>query len=192
MAPDQLFTKICFDQYDVFVPFECRRCGKRCRTYTPRFSEDTVEEIAHYLHKQPHVVRHLYEERHKTRYHTNALPCPFFNEEKNECSIYPLRPECCRLYPFSFREGDMNCPAYRHHIQIVSSIKNLDHFRDTFDSSFCPVRRSKPIPEHKWPEILHHFMLIEKSFQMIWKFIRMNIITTFRFIPLEQHFVATV
>jgi Fe-S-cluster containining protein len=190
MKSDQLFTKLCFDHYDVYVPFECRRCGKRCRTYTPRFSDDDVEEIARYLHEPPPAVRRRYEERHKTRYHTHALPCSFFNEETNECSIYPLRPQCCRLYPFSFRGGDVNCPAYRHHIRIAGALHRQDHLRDSFDSSFCPEEKTKPIPEHKWPAILNRFMEIEKSHMMIWKFIQMNTISTIRFGALNHHSLA--
>lgn len=192
MKPDQLFTEICFEHYNVYVPFECRRCGKRCRTYTPRIPEDTLEEIADYLHKPSHEIRNLYKKRYKMRYHTDALPCPFFNEETNECGIYHLRPECCRLYPFSFGGGDTNCPAYRHHLQIVSAIKKQDNCCNIFDSSFCPNQAKKPIPAHKWPEILHQFMLTETSYLMIWKFIRINTISTLGFRSLEQNYHATV
>ncbi|HEU18216.1 MAG TPA: YkgJ family cysteine cluster protein [Deltaproteobacteria bacterium] len=191
MKPDHLFTEICFEHYNVYVPFECRRCGKRCRTYTPRIAEDTLEEIAHYLGKPSYDVRFIYEERYKKRYRSDALPCPFFKGETNECGIYPLRPECCRLYPFSFGGGDTNCQAYRRHIRIVSAIKKQDQYRDTYDSSFCPNQRKKPIPGHKWPDILYQFMLMETSYLMILKFIRINTISTRGFGTPERYSYST-
>jgi Fe-S-cluster containining protein len=184
-----LFTKMCFAHYDVYIPFICRKCGKRCRTFTPRFSDNNLEKIAMYLHKPLDKIRKDYAVHHKTRSLTNSLPCPFFNDGTNECSIYPLRPDCCRLYPFSFGGGHMACPEYRHHLTIVDTIAHQEQLLETYDSSFCPDGGQRPIPEHIWPEILHKFMQTEPSHAMIWNFIKMNKIWkgTFRTSSMHSH-----
>jgi Fe-S-cluster containining protein len=174
MAEHSLFTKIRFITHDVYVPFLCKRCGARCRTFMPRLSDARLEEIAVLLDKLPADIYRQYRERIRHRYTTTPLPCLFFKDETNECTIYPLRPQCCRLYPFSYGGGDKDCPAYREHLMIVNAMAEGHGPYDIYDSSFSHSIDHRPIPLKDWPELLQRFMVGTSSHILIWNFIRMN------------------
>ena len=36
----------------------------------------------------------------KERYGSSGYACIFFDEKENKCSVYPVRPEQCRSFPF--------------------------------------------------------------------------------------------
>ena len=174
MAEHSLFTKIRFITHDVYVPFLCKRCGMRCRTFMPRLSDARLAEIAVLLDKPPAEIYRQYRERLHQRYAATPLPCLFFKDESNECTIYPLRPQCCRLYPFSYGGGDTDCPAYREHLMIVSTMVEGQGSYDIYDSSFAHSMDHRPIPLKDWPELLQRFMVGTSSHILIWNFIRMN------------------
>jgi len=174
MTEHSLFTKIHFITHDVYIPFRCKRCGRRCRTFIPRFSHERLEEIAALLDRPPADIHRHYRERLHYRYTKTPLPCLFFKDDTNECMIYPLRPQCCRLYPFSYGGGDKNCPAYREHLMLVSAMAEERGPYDIYDSSFAHAIDQRPIPHRDWPEILQRFMAETSSHILIRNFIKMN------------------
>lgn len=88
------------------VRFTCVNCGACC-TGAPgrvRITEHELGEIARFLGENPEELR-----RRATR-SENGGPglrerengdCVFFENER--CSVHPVKPRQCRLYPFWFR-----------------------------------------------------------------------------------------
>ncbi len=94
-----------------FVPSEeCFKCDRCCRfsdketIWSPVFSAQEVEEVIN--EGYPPAVFNIGRVGFKdVRLHPKqglrySFICPFFDEEKNCCKIYPIRPFDCRLYPF--------------------------------------------------------------------------------------------
>jgi Fe-S-cluster containining protein len=78
----------------------CERCGECCRRNTPiALARSDAERISRYL-RMPYKK---FKQRFRivpvgnSKFHMPASPCPFL--EGNLCSIYPVRPQVCRLYP---------------------------------------------------------------------------------------------
>ena len=93
-----------------FDPSACEACGGHCCTgesgyiwakydeivNMAAFVNLSVEEFATmYLRK----VKHRYSLTEKKLAEDNYA-CIFFDETKNRCSIYPVRPLQCRTFPF--------------------------------------------------------------------------------------------
>ena len=68
----------------------CKNCGACCGIIPVRESE--YKEVKKYLKKFP-FIRKLASERQET----DAIVCPFRNNEKSRCDIYRVRPMACRL-----------------------------------------------------------------------------------------------
>ncbi|MFX0147302.1 MAG: YkgJ family cysteine cluster protein [Candidatus Hodarchaeota archaeon] len=63
--------------------------------------------------------------------------CYFYNREKQECSIYDLRPMFCRTFPFSFQMIDKDDNSLSSKIKITFSNKGID---------YCPgISENSPI-----------------------------------------------
>ena len=109
-----LFTKIEFRDFDIVVPFVCTCCGWCCEHYLPRFTEREVLRIAGDAHLQCDDTLRQYLEGYEKKRHGRDVSCIFLLGN-GLCGIHdhPLRPEVCRLYPFSFRDGDERCPPFR-------------------------------------------------------------------------------
>jgi hypothetical protein len=86
----------------------------------------------------------------------------------------PLRPEVCRLYPFSFRDGDERCPAFRGHRRIVTALTREEGAFELYDSSFCPEDAPRPIPDQIRPAILHRFLDADPPPEVTLPFIAVN------------------
>lgn len=169
-----LFSKIIFKDYDLFIPFVCQRTGKRCRTFMPHISDDDLEKIAHYLHKKEEEIQNQYQECIRKKHTATPLPCIFLNSETNECTIYHLRPNCCRLYPFSFGGGDPDCPGYREHLHMVETMVAGCSYYTVYDSSFYPHEEPRPVPLGEWKKLFRKFMAAKPSASMIKLFVDLN------------------
>jgi Fe-S-cluster containining protein len=169
-----LFSKIIFKDYDLIIPFVCWRTGKRCRTFMPHISDNDLEEIACYLHKKGEDIQAQYKECIRMKHTATPLPCIFLNRNKNECTIYSLRPDCCRLYPFSFGGGDPNCPGYQEHLNMVETMVAGCSDYTVYDSSFYPHEESRSVPAGEWKKLLRKFMGAKPSASMAQAFIDLN------------------
>lgn len=103
--------------------FECHRCGRCCTALGLPYDLERIFEIARFLNlTADQVIEEYYGrvlpdgkscelEDHK------RIPCPFLTEDgdRKMCSIYPVRPKGCRLYPFDtdFGRADVDCPGAR-------------------------------------------------------------------------------
>ena len=174
MSYQKLFSKIQFARYDLFIPFICRRCGKRCRTYLPHFTENRLKEVATYLDVPFADCFRSYREMRTGKNPEGSFPCPFFSQKDNKCRIYPLRPDVCRLYPFSFGGGDPSCPEYSRHLKIIDLMTRGQPVVAIYDSAFCPVEEIRPVPVRETWKLIRKFHRTTASETLLWKFILMN------------------
>ncbi len=118
--------------------FECLKCGDCCYGEGGIFVEDEeIKRIAGFLGitQEAFLSQHC-EERHG-RIYVKTGPDGFciYHDAKNGCSIHPVKPERCALWPFY--------PA------IVSDRENWEHAKDACPgiNPYCPfeefVRQSK-------------------------------------------------
>ena len=88
----------------------CEACGGHCCTGESGYiwaKYDEVEKIADFVNLSVEdfatmylrKVKHRYSLREKKLAHDNYA-CVFFDESKQRCSIYPVRPRQCRTFPF--------------------------------------------------------------------------------------------
>jgi Fe-S-cluster containining protein len=170
-----LFTKIEFLHFDLVIPFICRQCGACCRTYTPMMSAENLAAIARHLHIPENELFSRHEECRLRYIAGRPRPCPF-NEEKR-CLIYrhPLRPDVCRLYPFSFgRPKIRGCPGYDEHTRMVDAFLDGETDYEIYDSSFCPAPSRRRPSETEWERLRLALTGADPSRLAVRRFIRMN------------------
>ncbi len=170
-----LFTKIRFTDFDVLVPYVCERCGWCCEHYLPRFTESEILRIAEDAHRLRDETLRQYLEGYEKKRHGRDVSCIFLLAN-GLCGIHnhPLRPEVCRLYPFSFRDCDERCPSYRDHRRIVSALTRDAGAFELYDSSFCPETGLRPVPEDLWPAIIRRFLDADPPVEVIAPFFAFN------------------
>lgn len=96
--------------YFIDKEIPCKRCGYCCRIPDViHFSDsefialcdflglDEMEAIKKYKVKQYQEPNSLY-----LSFKLKGRPCPFLNN--NACSIYPIRPTVCKIFPFSQKD----------------------------------------------------------------------------------------
>ena len=76
--------------------------------------------------------------------HKNFYICPFFDPETSHCTIYPIRPLDCQLYPFAlmFSEDgnevvlgvDTLCPFGETHLETEAFQRHIRHVIDYVES----------------------------------------------------------
>ena len=170
-----LFSKIEGAAYDILVPFVCLKTGRRCKSYMPGIPERNLMEIAHDLHQDEGELFGAYMSCFRKSITSHPEPCIFL-DEKNLCRIYehPLRPDVCRLYPFSFSGADGNCPGYQEHKRFLTILSHHSSPCQIYDASFCPNLEVRRIPDQAWPEILNNFQAGKPFAEMEKKFIEWN------------------
>lgn len=172
---NDLFSKIEGGTYDILVPFVCLKTGGCCSVYMPLIPENNLMKIAHDLHQDENELFAAYMVRFRKNMTTHPEPCIFL-DENNLCRIYehPLRPDVCRLYPFSYNGAAEKCPSYREHKRFLTI---LIHHRPPcliYDASFCPNRNMRRIPHGEWPGILEAFRSGGPFAELEKKFIEWN------------------
>lgn len=75
---------------------ECSRCGACCTPFLP-MTKSEVKTVKEYLKKNPQIrERALNQPFFKGN--NVYVRCCFYDDEKKECMIYPIRPFICRAY----------------------------------------------------------------------------------------------
>jgi uncharacterized protein len=98
-----------------FNPEACKTCPGRCcngKSGNIWVSPIEIENIAKFLDKKSEEFIRDYLRRVNNRFSIKELrtgnnyACLFFDQARNGCTIYPVRPEQCRTFPFwpYFRE----------------------------------------------------------------------------------------
>ncbi|GAB4137557.1 MAG: YkgJ family cysteine cluster protein [Planctomycetaceae bacterium] len=91
--------------YEDGLRFECTQCGYCC-TGAPGVvwvNDEEIQAIAEYLEKPVGEIRLMH-----TRPYRNGVSlteyangdCVFFDGKTRRCTIYPVRPQQCRTWPF--------------------------------------------------------------------------------------------
>jgi Fe-S-cluster containining protein len=170
------FSKIECRDFDILLPFICHRTGSCCSVYVPRFSFHDLEIIARDLNMQTKDFLSEYQSCYVKRITGHSVRCPLL-ESPNHCLIYqhPLRPQVCRLFPFSYGGEVINsCPAHVEHRRLLNCLVEKEKEYTVYDSSFCPNLELRPMPEDRWWEILARFQSILSLPAMSVEFITFN------------------
>jgi Fe-S-cluster containining protein len=170
-----LFSKIEAVAYDILVPFVCVKTGGCCSIYMPLIPERHLMQIAHDLHQDEGELFDAYMSRFRKNMTSHPEPCIFLDQH-NLCRIYehPLRPDVCRLYPFSYEGGAEKCPSYQEHKRLLKILFQHCPLCQIYDASFCPNLDVRRIPDQDWPEILEIFRAGRPFAEMERKFIEWN------------------
>jgi Fe-S-cluster containining protein len=91
---------------EAFRIVDCTKCANCCRTLRPDFTSEDIDRIAGHLGmvRKEFIAAYLERDEDQVSYQTNASPCPFLGED-SRCTIYDIRPEKCREYPFTNKAG---------------------------------------------------------------------------------------
>jgi uncharacterized protein len=89
-------------------PFKCSNCGLCCGPVP--VNEIELKRIQKKLKRMPRTK--IEKLKNQTR---TPFTCMFRDEERNQCAIYNVRPEVCRM--FGFYDG-MVCPENPEHATI--------------------------------------------------------------------------
>lgn len=174
-AGKSLFTKIEGVQYDILVPFVCLKTGRRCKSYMPGIPEKNLMILARDLHREEADLFREYSLCYRKSMTSHPVSC-IFQSENNLCLIYnhPLRPDVCRLYPFSYGGADETCPGYQEHRRLVERLVGRESPCQIYDASFCPNHDLRRIPDQNWYEILETFRAGRPFAELEKKFIEWN------------------
>ena len=171
-----LFSKIECRDYDILIPFFCRRTGSCCNFYIPRIPYETLEVLAGDLGLAADSVIADYRFYYGKKMRGQAVRCPFLDNH-NLCQIYyhSLRPRVCRLFPFSYGgEVIPSCPAHVEHHRLIDSITAGERDFMIYDASFCPNLELRSIPEDCWLDILKRFQSVPSLPEVAVHFVAFN------------------
>lgn len=75
---------------------ECSRCGACCTPFLP-MTKSEVKVVKEYLKKNPQIKERALNQPF-FKGNNVYVRCCFYDDEKKECMIYPVRPFICRAY----------------------------------------------------------------------------------------------
>ncbi len=140
-------------QLEQIVPSKvCFSCDVCCRFLeqdsflAPIFTEaETQKAIAHGV--DPNLFRPTGDGKSvqiRLKPHKDMYICPCFNPETSECTIYPIRPLDCQIYPFALMYNndqthvmlgvDMICPYGEAQIHTETFQRYIDHISKYLES----------------------------------------------------------
>ena len=95
---------------EVVTQFDCQKCGNCCRIMRPALEKDDISKLAAYLSITPKEFEKKYIEKDERENEIvfNKIPCPFFDDNSCNCTVYPARPENCRSYPHLYKNDFVN------------------------------------------------------------------------------------
>ncbi len=87
---------------EAFSVVDCTKCANCCRTMRVVVTDHDIPRIAAHLGMAPEEFISTYLERDEEQgyYRMRSIPCPFLGADC-KCTIYDVRPEKCRGYPFT-------------------------------------------------------------------------------------------
>lgn len=168
------------EDYDIVVPFFCYQCGACCRDFIPQFNSEDVLKIAEHIGKTFGVVERMIKESYK-RFNNKPFDCIFLTAKKR-CTIYPVRPEGCRLFPLftDFGSSDVDCQGHREFHRIVDIFFERDGYSALWEPGIYlreAKRNIRRIPEDEKPTVWQKFIKTAPSENMILRFTEINGIT---------------
>lgn len=87
---------------EAFRIVDCTKCANCCRTLRVVVTDEDIARIAAHLDMAPDqfIASYLEREEEEGCYRIKVTPCPFLGAD-SKCTIYDVRPEKCRGYPFT-------------------------------------------------------------------------------------------
>jgi Fe-S-cluster containining protein len=103
--------------------FECNSCGKCCKEIEDiQVNGKDIQRIAKYLNINGGEFRKKFTRKAALKTTTSHIslhvPCPFL--EENRCTIYPVRPRICILYPCFVGRYDIDDSGRRSRITMCN------------------------------------------------------------------------
>ncbi len=154
----------------VRIPFVCQQCGKCCRilskvVFDPverKLYMENIEEISKHVNLDALIEELSGKVKAK---HPVKLPCPFFKD--NRCSIHPIRPKSCRIFPLGGDfDQDIGCPGLKRLKEFVSAF-------DAYRVEYKFVERKEPKVKVS-SEVIEKFLSLNPSDEEIKEFYRLN------------------
>ena len=102
----QMYKIIELRDFDVLLPFVCRKCGSCCHGFAPQIIAEDLPRIGQHIGKPSEEIMKLHKEAYRKKFTDSPINCSFLNN-KNQCSIYSMRPEPCQLYPLETDFGTL-------------------------------------------------------------------------------------
>ena len=170
-----IFSKIEFADCDIYVPFDCQKCGNCCSGNMPWFPHRDLIALSIYYGTSEDDVVSSYELARARQIKGDSAQCIF--ERGTVCSIYDhqLRPECCALYPFSYLYASItNCPGLKIHANILEEIMEGERPFAVYDSSFCPDEEFRPPSEGRAIFFWKRFIAAKPSPVLVRKYLVIN------------------
>jgi Fe-S-cluster containining protein len=154
------------------LPFVCRKCGSCCRGFEPQLSVEDLPKIAKHLGKTIEEIKKLHKNAYNKKFSNSPANCIFLNF-KNQCLIYSMRPEPCRLYPLytDFGAADVNCIGHKEFNRIVDAFFARRKYA-ALRASNNNTKNLRGIPKKKWQATCRTVKKArpsEKTFRLIMK-----------------------
>jgi len=91
---------------DAFRRIDCTRCANCCKHMHVRVTAEDIARIAEHrgLTREAFIATYLTPDPEAGGHRMNAIPCPFLGTD-DRCTIYDVRPQTCREYPHTDKEG---------------------------------------------------------------------------------------
>lgn len=138
--------------YQIIPSEVCFSCDVCCRfleadsSLAPIFTETEMEKVIAYG-ADPALFcpqRDGKSVQIQLKSHKDFYICPFFEPETSHCTIYPIRPLDCQLYPFALmfsKDGnevvlgvDILCPFGEAHLETEAFQRHIRHVIDYVES----------------------------------------------------------
>jgi len=86
----------------VWQRIDCTTCGNCCRSVSPTFSQNDIDQLGRHLGMDGSEVISKYlkpaESSDENPWIMRKCPCPFLKDKR--CTVYESRPANCRDYPY--------------------------------------------------------------------------------------------
>jgi len=161
-------------EYDILVPFVCRRCGNCCRHYDPIVELELLPEIARTLGEPIDAIQDRLRVQGLSHSAGRPTDCCFLHPRHSGCIIYEVRPTACRQFPplTGGGAGVVDCPGYREYGIVLSAFAGC--LKDVPRDPATAARGRRQIPPHARRDVLHTLTNANPSEQYLKVFEEMN------------------
>ncbi len=165
-----IFAELKLKNGVVRIPFVCHQCGKCCKILSKIVFDPIEKKI--YMENLEVISKHvnldeLIEEFSKKvdTNHPVMLPCPFLRD--NRCSIHPIRPKSCRIFPLGKDlDQGIGCPGLKRLNELISAF-NAENVEFKFvEGDIEKIEVSK--------EVVEKFLSLNPSDEEIELFFKLN------------------
>ena len=118
---------------------ECSRCGECCTPFIP-MTKSEVKTVREYVKKNPQIKERAL---NQPFFEGNDVyvKCCFYDKDKKECMIYPVRPFICRAYKCN--QDDLKIENNKNFMDsracYNTDVKNIHDFRSLLFNDYRMV-----------------------------------------------------